>query len=267
MGSADFRAVLKHAIEIFKLKFQYFVTNITQMDSLFEVTFSPLAKTGKSHSRCGKCRRYMKYIQSKPSRLHCSHCDETYSLPIGGIVRVYRELKCPLDEFELITWSNGNKGRSYSLCPYCYNYPPFKEMQRYSGCNNCAHPTCQHSLASLGVCNCVECDRGVLVLDATAAPKNWKLGCNNNSCDVIINCFDDAIKVSVEDKICESCESQMVTAVYKSDKTPFFDLASEKTACVFCSADFKPLVSRNSYFVKKSPKFKRFTYRLKSTRP
>lgn len=136
-GSADFKAVLRHAIEIFKLKFQYFVLNIAQMDSLFEVSFSPLAETGKSHSRCGKCRRYMKYIQSKPARLHCSHCDETYSLPVGGIVRVYRELKCPLDDFELLAWSSGNKGRSYTLCPYCYNYPPFNDMQRYSGCNNC----------------------------------------------------------------------------------------------------------------------------------
>jgi len=164
-GTADFRAVLKHAIEIFRLKFQYFVTNITNMDSLFEVSFSSLADSGKSHSRCGKCRRYMKYIQQKPARLHCSHCDETYSLPVGGIARVYRELKCPLDDFELLAWSSGNKGRSFPFCPYCYNNPPFPDMTRALGCNNCTHPTCQHSLTNLGVSSCIECDKGVLVLD------------------------------------------------------------------------------------------------------
>jgi len=62
-GSANFQDVLRHAIKIFKLKFMYFVKNIDSMDALFEVSFSPLAESGKAHSRCGKCRRYMKYIQ------------------------------------------------------------------------------------------------------------------------------------------------------------------------------------------------------------
>jgi DNA topoisomerase III len=43
-GTADFRQVTAHAIEIFRLKFLYFVTNITNMDSLFEVSFSSLGK-------------------------------------------------------------------------------------------------------------------------------------------------------------------------------------------------------------------------------
>jgi len=62
-GSANFQDVLRHAIKIFKLKFMYFVKNIDSMDALFQVSFSPLAESGKAHSRCGKCRRYMKYIQ------------------------------------------------------------------------------------------------------------------------------------------------------------------------------------------------------------
>lgn len=33
------------------------------MDELMEVSFSPIAATGKPLSRCGKCHRYMKYIQ------------------------------------------------------------------------------------------------------------------------------------------------------------------------------------------------------------
>lgn len=86
-GSADFNAVLKHALEIFRQKFQFFVQNICMMDSLFEATFSSIADSGKAFSRCGKCRRYMKYIQSKPARLHCLQCDDTYTLPKDGLIR------------------------------------------------------------------------------------------------------------------------------------------------------------------------------------
>lgn len=241
-GIADYQSVTKHALDIFRLKFQYFVTNIVNMDSLFEVSFSSLADSGKAHSRCGKCRRYMKYIQQKPSRLHCSHCDETYSLPIGGIVRVYRELKCPLDDFELSAWSSGGgtKGRSYPFCPYCYNNPPFKDMSRGSGCNNCNHPTCSHSLSSLGVSSCIECEKGVLVLDSTSSPKNWKLSCN--SCDCIINIFDDALKVTVTEDTCKECSGQLVAVVYKQEKTPFKDGIESQKGCIFCYPDFAPLV-------------------------
>ncbi|XP_055640990.1 DNA topoisomerase 3-beta [Toxorhynchites rutilus septentrionalis] len=242
-GSADFHSVLKHAVEIFRLKFLYFVQNISSMDILFEATFSSLCSSGKSLSRCGKCRRYMKYIQSKPSRLHCSQCDETYTLPTKGIVRVYRELKCPLDDFELLAWINGTKGKSYPLCPYCYNHPPFRDMVKNSGCNSCPHPTCAHSLSSLGVSSCIECDRGVLVLDCTMSPKNWKLVCNY--CDVIINCFDDAIKVNVEAESCDECGAQQVTAIYKAEKTPFKNEVTEKKGCIFCFSDFIPLVEKH----------------------
>lgn len=197
-GSSDFNSVLKHAIEIFRLKFQYFVMNIDNMDSLFEGTFAPIAESGKLYSRCGKCRRYMKYIQTKPSRLHCVQCDESYALPPNGTVHVYRELRCPLDEFQLLAFSSGTKGRSYPLCPYCYNNAPFKDMPKNSGCNSCTHPTCPNSMMLLGVSACSECQFGVLVLDCTSAPKKWKLACN--SCDVIINIFKGATKVTVESK-------------------------------------------------------------------
>lgn len=242
-GTADYRSVLKHAVEIFRLKFLYFVRNITNMDILFEASFSSLCSSGKSLSRCGKCRRYMKYIQTKPSRLHCLQCDETYTLPITGVIRVYRELKCPLDDFELLAWSNGTKGKSYPLCPYCFNHPPFRDMPKNSGCNSCPHPTCANSLSCLGVSSCIECDRGVLVLDCTMSPKNWKLVCN--FCDVIINCFDDAVKVNVEGDSCEECGAQKVTAIYKAEKTPFKDDVTDKKGCLFCFPDFCQLVEKN----------------------
>lgn len=51
LGKANFTDVLRHTVEIFKLKFQYFVKNIEGMDQLFEVSFSPLSASGKAHSR------------------------------------------------------------------------------------------------------------------------------------------------------------------------------------------------------------------------
>lgn len=85
--------------------------------------------------RCGKCRRYMKYIQTKPSRMHCAHCNETYNLPQNGNIRIYKELKCPLDDFELLSWSTGARGKSYTFCPYCYNNPPFRYLINHQESN------------------------------------------------------------------------------------------------------------------------------------
>lgn len=53
----------------------------------------------------------------------------------------------------------------------------FREMKKGNGCNSCSHPTCPYSLITNGVCNCAECEYGVLVLDPSSGPK-WKLGCN-----------------------------------------------------------------------------------------
>lgn len=46
---------------------------LTGMDELMEVSFSPIAATGKPLSRCGKCHRFMKYIQVCKD----SHCPKT----------------------------------------------------------------------------------------------------------------------------------------------------------------------------------------------
>lgn len=116
-------------------------------------------------------------------------------------------------------------------------------MPKLSGCNSCTHPTCAHSLINLGVSSCIECDRGVLVLDCTTTSKKWKLGCN--SCDVIIKLFKDATKVQVETNCCDECGAQLMSVVYKSENTKFKDGKTEKTGCIFCHPDFVPLVERH----------------------
>jgi DNA topoisomerase III len=50
-GKANFEAVLQHTIDTFMAKFKYFVEHILSMDELFEVSFSPLASSGRPMSR------------------------------------------------------------------------------------------------------------------------------------------------------------------------------------------------------------------------
>ncbi|XP_027703283.1 DNA topoisomerase 3-beta-1 [Vombatus ursinus] len=239
LGKADYQQVLEHTLNIFKRKFHYFVDSIAGMDELMEVSFSPLAATGKPLSRCGKCHRFMKYIQAKPSRLHCSHCDETYTLPQNGTIKLYKELRCPLDDFELVLWSSGSRGKSYPLCPYCYNHPPFRDMKKGMGCNECTHPSCQHSLSMLGIGQCVECESGVLVLDPTSGPK-WKMACNK--CSVVVHFFENAHRVRVSADTCEACEAALVDVDFNKAKSPLPGDETQHTGCVFCDPVFQELV-------------------------
>lgn len=62
------------------------------------------------------------------------------------------------------------------------------------GCNECTHPSCQHSLNSYGIGQCVECESGVLVLDPTSGPK-WRMACNK--CNVVVHFFEHAHRVQV----------------------------------------------------------------------
>lgn len=111
-GQADAIAVLEREKEAYRRKFQDFVlkvvsiektiaeslplhsfstlhiNQIEKMDELFEATFSPLASSGRPFSKCGKCRRYMHYINLRPARLHCRTCNETYTLPSNGNIKV-----------------------------------------------------------------------------------------------------------------------------------------------------------------------------------
>jgi hypothetical protein len=69
----------------------------------------------------------------------------------------FLQLKCPLDNFELILFSLGNSasalGKSYTLCPCCYNSPPFEGLV-HMGCNSCLNASCIYSVVQNGVCPC-----------------------------------------------------------------------------------------------------------------
>ena len=199
MCQADFDSVLQHTLNIFRAKFEFFRGHIEELDELFEASFSSVAETGRPLSRCGKCQRYLKFIAARPQRMYCAHCNQTYSLPQGGSIKLYKEIKCPLDDFELLVFSSPTKVRdsrapdshdfmpcsliqSYLVCPYCYNQPPFKGVAKGMGCNQCPHQSCPHAMPQGRVDQCSECERGTLVLEpyiktGGPAPK-WKISCN-----------------------------------------------------------------------------------------
>jgi hypothetical protein len=57
----------------------------------------------------------------------CLPAPQLYNLPQGGNIKLYKGLQCPLDEFELLLFQlAGSDGKTYPLCPFCYNHPPFE---------------------------------------------------------------------------------------------------------------------------------------------
>lgn len=144
------------------------------MDQLMEVIFSPVGESGKLFSKCGKCRRYMHLIALRQPRLFCKTCDDTYSLPGNGTIKLFKELKCPLDNFELVIYSQGSKSKGYSVCPYCYNHPPYEKYEFGMSCNLCLKEDCAFSLKANFIANCDLCQEGKLVLDSTSSP-HWKV--------------------------------------------------------------------------------------------
>lgn len=42
----------------------------------------------------------------------------------GGSIKLYQELECPLDGYQLVLYSlAGLDGKTFPLCPFCYNNP------------------------------------------------------------------------------------------------------------------------------------------------
>ena len=246
-GKADYGEVLRKATAALAAKFEYFEARIGRMDELFEVSFSPLKDTGRPMSKCPKCRRFMKYIAQKPARLYCATCDETLSLPNDGKIMLYKELKCPLDGYELLLFSTGARGAAFPFCPLCYNTPPFEGMRKGTGCNGCTHPTCAHSRLRHGVCPCAECETGTLVLDPTSPPR-WRMACN--TCKVVVHFFEGAHRVSVTDALCE-CGAAQLQVVWNKVKPPPGVEGPEHTGCPFCDellaqfVEFRKAVNRH----------------------
>ncbi|KXS19810.1 DNA topoisomerase 3-beta-1-like protein, partial [Gonapodya prolifera JEL478] len=233
-GALPADEVLKEELDVFRAKFRFFSENIDKMDNLFEATFSPLASSGRPLSKCGRCRRYLNYLALRPQRLHCRTCDETYAVPQGGTIKLYRELKCPLDGFELVYFTTGSKGKGFPFCPRCYSTPPIVEeglVEAPMGCNQCPVTTCEHSAVRCGVCPCPEerC-KGVMILDATSAPR-WKICCNQ--CTLVMS-FDDSVhNVTLCPTSCEDCGCRLLDLSF-GKKAEREDL---RESCIQCDEE------------------------------
>ncbi|XP_044500642.1 DNA topoisomerase 3-beta isoform X4 [Mangifera indica] len=247
-GQADHSRVVQHVLQQFKEKYSFFVKQIENMDALFEAQFSPLSDSGRLLSKCGKCLRYMKYISTQPSRLYCATCEEVYNLPEKGTIKLYKELTCPLDGFELLIFSMaGPEGKSFPLCPFCYNNPPFEGIDTLFGttktngsgkfgkeagmpCFLCPHPTCRHSLIAQGVCACPECN-GTLVLDPVSAPK-WRLYCN--MCNCLVYLPQGAHRIATTCDQCPECDSTLIEVDFNKKTSPLDDGATLHIGCILC---------------------------------
>ena len=50
-------------------------------------------------------------------------------------MKLYKGLECPLDGYEIVLFSlSGPDGKTYALCPFCYNNPPFEGAHKVSLC-------------------------------------------------------------------------------------------------------------------------------------
>jgi len=204
------------------------------MDQLFQASFEKIENIEISslRTKCGKCRRFMKYIPLKPTRLYCPTCEETYSLPQNGTIKLYKELTCPLDGFELVLFSFGSNSKTYSVCPNCYNTPPLPDMTKGMGCDQCTCDTCPHSKINNAVFHCNICEIGTMILDAVSFP-NWKLFCN--LCTNLIFLPENAHKISVTKNICTNCGAKLLEVDFNKNKIP--EVLGDKTlytGCVCC---------------------------------
>ncbi|KAK3027352.1 hypothetical protein RJ639_041593 [Escallonia herrerae] len=171
-------------------------------------------------------------------------------------IRLYKELTCPLDNFELLIFSlAGPESKSFPLCPYCYNSPPFEGIDTLFGatkggafgklgkgagmpCFLCPHPTCGHSLVSQGVCACPECS-GTLVLDPVSAPK-WRLYCN--TCNCLVYLAEGAHRITTTRERCPECDTTIIEVDFNKKTTPLEDGATLHSGCILCDELLHSLV-------------------------
>lgn len=231
---------MKYAIDLFKRKFLYFRTNVQYMDSLMEASFTKLADSGKFLCRCGVCGRYMRHLDARPQRLYCQTCNETYALPQGGAIKTYFEYKCPLDDFEVVV-CHVDGGKSFPLCPYCYNNPPFENHDgKVMSCAECAHPTCRESMTHNYVCDCVDQQCKGTMTFVTRSTGKWKICCN--LCTSMLMLPPVATKVKVVDEECEECGAKKMSFVFPDGKSPIANRATAISGCIFCNTLIAPHV-------------------------
>ena len=242
LGQASYKDVLKTSLDIFLQKFDHFVASIARMDELFEASFSSLGDVQvntRLKPKCGKCDRYMKYIDTKPHRLYCVNCEQVYSMPKDGSLKSDgSEALCPLDNFELVVHTD-RKGKVSRLCPKCYNEPDFPDMKPGQTCSQCPNLSCPYNISRFTVEeSCPHCDVGFLSLE----PQNGRrIDCN--LCQYHIELPNDANKITLSKLKCANCKhnSTKLTFKYSEKNNPQPDKTLlEFAACIRCDPVMVP---------------------------
>ena len=232
-GTARKSDVMDYATRLFQKKFRFFRDHIHRIDALMEVSYSKVEATGDFLCRCGICGRYMQHLERRPQRLYCQTCNVTYGLPHGCTVKTYFGYKCPLDDFEVVI-CHIDGGKSYPLCPYCYNNPPFETNGgRVMSCLECKHPTCRESLAQNYICDCVDSRCEGAMAFVTRSTGKWKVCCN--VCTSMLMLPPTAQKVKVVDEGCEECGAKKMHFIFPVGKSPLANRAEKIIGCLFCN--------------------------------
>ena len=233
-AKAEILPVVQHCLRLFREKFIYYVKNVDLVDQLFETIFKSLEAAGRPLSRCGDCQRYLSVVDRKPVRMFCKTCNRIFKMPQNGQMKLYKELKCPLDNFELVFVSN-KVGKSYPICPMCYDDPPFGAREEQGKHWNLDHPIYKKYRPAVMSCIADNCP-GTLCLDVDSGPK-WQIDCN--ICLQQLSIFEDkAHKIKVTTDFCEECSSVLLDVVFNKGKSPLPDNEMERKACLVCDEVF-----------------------------
>lgn len=244
LGQASYKDVLKTSLDIFTQKYDHFVASVARMDELFEASFSSLEAVQvntRLKPKCGKCTRYMKYIDTKPHRLYCVNCEQVYSMPKDGSLKSDgSEAVCPLDHFELVVHTD-RKGKVSRLCPKCYNEPDFPGMKPAQTCAQCPNTSCEYNISHFKVEDtCPHCDVGFLSIE----PQNGRrVDCN--LCPYYIELPNDANKIFLTKTKCTNCKhnSTKVAFKYSEKNNPQPEKTNlEFTACIRCDPVMLPKI-------------------------
>lgn len=250
-GKAEILPVVQHCLRLFREKFIYYVKNVDLVDQLFETIFKSLEAAGRPLSRCGDCQRYLSVVDRKPVRMFCKTCNRIFKMPQNGQMKLYKELKCPLDNFELVFVSN-KVGKSYPICPMCYDDPPFGAREEQGKHWNLDHPIYKKYRPAVMSCIADNCP-GTLCLDVDSGPK-WQIDCN--ICLQQLSIFEDkAHKIKATTDFCDECSSVLLDVVFNKGKSPLPDGATERKACLVCDEVFnaQTVSKTGKNFVRRSP--------------
>jgi DNA topoisomerase-3 len=202
-------------------------------------------------------RRYLQLILGPPPRLYNKYTETVYALPCGGTVKQWTGKKCPVADcnFELCLYTVGSPGRTFPLCPNCFNNPKedwgvlsvqkdtvnrvdeedsFKELklQRLAGRHltlDCPLPDGHPAITEMAVMQDNE-NGGYFILDPTSLGAKWRLVSTRGP--TTIHMPQGTEKVTVLDKKDEESGCHFIQIDFNAGKSPLQDGSTRRICCL-----------------------------------